>query len=196
MTQKTFIFVGRSGCGKGTQAKLLMDYLKKNDTKDVLYIQTGSEIREFIKGNSETQKMSKTIYDIGGLMPEFIAVYMWIKILVEKYTKNEHIVFDGTPRRHHEAEVLNSVFDFYSIKKPYVIYIDVNKEESIERLTARGRFDDNKDDIEERLSWYESEAEVAIDYYRNNKDYIFLTIDGMRTIEDIHKDIIGRIDTN
>ena len=26
---KTFIFIGRSGCGKGTQANLLIEYLKK-----------------------------------------------------------------------------------------------------------------------------------------------------------------------
>lgn len=194
MTQKTFIFVGRSGCGKGTQSNLLSDYLKKNDNNDVLYIQTGNEIREFIKGETETQKLANQIHSKGGLQPEFIAVYMWIKVLVEKYKLNEHLIFDGTPRRLHEAGVLNSIFDFYSKNKPYVIFIDVNKEESIKRLMARGRFDDNMQDIEERLSWYETEVEPVIEYYRNNKDYIFLDIDGVRTVEEIHKDIVSRIE--
>ncbi len=194
MTQKSFIFIGRSGCGKGTQTKLLSDYLKKIDTKKVLYIQTGNEIREFIKGSSETQKMSKEIYDKGGLQPEFIAVYMWIKVLVENYTVNEHIIFDGTPRRLHEAGVLNSIFPFYGGQKPYIVFINVSKQESIKRLIARGRFDDNMQDIEERLSWFETEVEPAIDYYRNNQNYIFLDIDGMRSVDEIHKDIVSRID--
>lgn len=194
MTQKTFIFVGRSGCGKGTQSNLLSDYLKKNDNKDVLYIQTGNEFREFIKGETVTQKLANEVYSKGGLQPEFIAVYMWIKVLVENYKLNEHLIFDGTPRRLHEAGVLSSVFDFYGNNKPYIIFIDVSKEESIKRLIARGRFDDNMQDIEERLSWYETEVEPVIEYYRNNKDYIFLDIDGARPIEEIHKDIVSRIE--
>ena len=60
MKPQTFIFIGRSGCGKGTQAELVQEHLKQIDPKrKVLYIQTGAEFREFIKGNSETQKLSK-----------------------------------------------------------------------------------------------------------------------------------------
>ncbi|MDO8430507.1 MAG: nucleoside monophosphate kinase [Candidatus Taylorbacteria bacterium] len=192
MNQKSFIFIGRSGCGKGTQAKLLSDYLKKIDpTRDVLYIQTGEHFREFIKGPSYTQKISRAIYDVGGLQPEFLAVFMWANVFVNKFTKNEHIIMDGTPRKLHEAGVLDSAFKFYGLEKPIVINIDISKNESIDRLMARKRFDDNREDIEMRLSWYETDVVPALEYYKNNKNYQYVSLDGNRSIEEIHKDIIS-----
>lgn len=193
MNQKSFIFIGRSGCGKGTQAKLLSDYLKKIDpSREILYVQSGQEFREFIKGNSETQKLSKAIYDVGGLQPEFLAIYMWANVLVNKFTKNEHVIMDGMPRKFHEAGVLESIFDFYKLEKPVVINIDISKEQSIDRLMARGRVDDNREDIAERLSWYETDVVPAIAFYENNPKYNFIKIDGNRSIEDVHKDIIEK----
>ncbi len=194
MNQKSFIFIGRSGCGKGTQAKLLNEYLKKVDPKrEILYIQTGEQFREFIKGDSDTQKMSKKVADAGGLQPEFLAVYMWANVLVNKFTKNEHIIMDGMPRKLHEAGVIDSVFEFYDLKRPLVIHLDLSKEESIDRLMARKRTDDTREDIAERLSWFETDVVPAIEYYKNNKKYNFVHINGNRSVEEIHKDIVAQL---
>lgn len=194
MTQQTFIFIGRSGCGKGTQAKLLSDYLKKMDpNRDVLYIQSGAEFREFVKGQSATQKRAKDIQDVGGLQPEFLAIYMWVNVLVNQYKENEHIIMDGMPRKFHEAGVLDSIFDFYKIQRPCVINIDISKDISIDRMLARKRSDDTREDIEERLSWYETDVVPAIGYYQDNKNYRFIKLDGERPIEEIHKDIVGHL---
>ncbi len=191
MSQKTFILLGRSGSGKGTQAKLIMDHLKKIDPQsDNLYIYGGAEFREFIKGNSPTQKISKDIYDKGGLQPEFLAVYVWANLLVNKYDINKHLIFDGMPRKHHEAGVMHSILDFYNLKDVYVINIDISEEESIRRLMARGRFDDNLDDIKVRLSWYKTEVEPAIEFYRDNSRYKFMTVNGEQSPEKVHQDII------
>ena len=63
--------MGRSGCGKGTQVKLLQEYIKKIDPdREILYIQTGSVIREFIKGENYTEKAAKVLYDTGELQLE------------------------------------------------------------------------------------------------------------------------------
>lgn len=194
MNQKSFIFIGRSGCGKGTQAKLLAEYLKKTDPKrEVLYVQTGEQFREFIKGTSDTQKMSGDIYNVGGLQPEFLAVYMWANVLVNKFTKNEHIIMDGMPRKLHEAGVLDSVFEFYKLERPMVIYLDISNDMSIDRLIARKRFDDKREEIAVRLSWFDTDVVPAIEYYKTNKHYNFVHVDGSKSIEDIHKDIIARV---
>jgi adenylate kinase len=194
MNQKSFIFIGRSGCGKGTQAKLLSDYLKKNDTnRKVLYIQPGEEFRNFIKGDSNTQKLSRDIYEVGGLQPEFLAIYMWTKVLVESYTDNEHIIIDGTPRKYHEAGVLDSIFSFYKINRPIVINIDITKEVSTSRLLARHRNDDTKKDISEKQVWYETDVVPTISFYDKNEKYQFIKIDGNRSIEEIHADIVSKI---
>ena len=194
MNQKVFILIGRSGCGKGTQGKLITEYLKKVDPEhNTLYIQSGSEFREFIKGSSATQKISNELYKADKLQPEFLSVYMWINILLRSYTGSEHLIFDGAPRRRHEAGVLDSVFDFYGLVKPYVIHIDVSESWATERLTARHRMDDKSEDITKRLAWYMTDVVPAIEYYKNNPRYTFININGERSIEEIHEDLINMI---
>ncbi len=194
MDQKAFILIGRSGCGKGTQAKFLSEHLKKiNPHRDVLYIQSGMEFRNFIKGESETQEISRRVYENDELQPEFLSVYMWSNVLINKYNGSQNIIFDGSPRRRSEAETLDTVFDFYGIYKPHVIHIDVSEETVTKRLIERHRMDDGKKDIEKRLAWYKKEVIPAIDYFKNNPRYTFIRVDGEKTIEEIHQDIITQI---
>ncbi len=194
MDQKVFILIGRSGCGKGTQGALITEYLKKQDQKrEVLYVQSGAEFREFIKGESATQKISNELYKADKLQPEFLSVYMWINILIRNYKEDEHIIFDGAPRRRHEAGVLDSIFDFYSIKNPIVINIDVSEAWATERLTARHRMDDKSEDIAKRLAWYNTDVVPAIEFYKNNPRYKFIQVNGERSIEEIQQDILAKI---
>ena len=194
MQQQAFIFIGRSGSGKGTQSARLMDYLKKKDpSRGVLYIQTGQELRQFIQGDSKTQQITREHYDKGELMPEFIATYAWIRLVVEKYTGSEHLLFDGTPRKVHEATVLHSAFVFYGIAKITVIHIDISKDEALKRLLLRKRIDDSEEDIIKRLSWYEEEVAPTVDYFRNNPKYNFFEIAGEKSAEDIHNDIVEKL---
>jgi len=194
MNQKTFILIGRSGCGKGTQGDLLMKYLKDKDPqRDTLYITSGAEFREFIKGDSATQKLSNELYMADKLQPEFLSVFMWINLLVKNYTDKKHLIFDGAPRRRHEAGVLDSIFDFYGLKDIYVLNIDVSEKWATERLEARHRMDDKSEDIAKRLAWYNTDVVPAIEYYKNNPRYKFLLINGERSIEEIHNEIIGKL---
>lgn len=194
MKAQSFIFIGRSGCGKGTQAKLLVDYLKTIDPSlETLYIQTGQEFRDFIKGDSHTQKLSNQLYLADKLQPEFLSVYMWIRILINKYDGKGHIIFDGTPRRKHEAGVLGSIINFYNLPKPFVILLDVSEDWSREKLLARHRMDDKEEDIEKRLAWFMTDVVPAIEFYKNSDDYHFVQLNGEQSIEDVYKDLIERI---
>ena len=194
MFPQNFIFIGMSGCGKGTQAKLLGEYLKKVDPKrEVFFLETGAEFRRFIQGEGYTQRLSKKIYDEGGSQPEFLSVYMWSHLIAENFKEDEHLIVDGTPRRFHEAGALDSAFDFYSREKPYFIFLNIGKEWATERLTGRGRIDDNHDDIKARLNWYETDVVPAINFYRNNPKYNFLEINGEQTIEKVHQDILDKL---
>ena len=194
MLPQNFIFIGMSGCGKGTQAKLLEGYLNKIDPKrEVFYLQTGAEFRKFIQGANYTQKLSKKIHDDGGLQPEFLSIYMWSHMLAENFKENEHLIVDGTPRKFHEAGVLDSIFDFYKREKPYLIFLNIGKKWGTERLKGRGRIDDNHDDIKARIDWYETDVLPAIGFYRNNPKYNFLEINGEQTIEKVHQDILDKL---
>jgi adenylate kinase len=194
MNQQTFIFIGRSGCGKGTQARLLSDYLKKlRPEQNTVYISSGAELREFIKGPTLTQKLAKEIYDKGGLQPEFLIVNLWAGALVRDYTGTENIIMDGMPRKYHEAGVLDSIFDYYKIPRPLVIHLEISNEESTKRLLARKRFDDIAEEIANRLSWYDTDVVPTIEYYRKNKAYRLIDVNGERPIEEIFKEIVANI---
>ena len=194
MNLQSFVFIGRSGCGKGTQIELLIKVLKEKDpSHEILNIYTGQEFRNFIQGPSKTQQITKGVYESGGLMPEFLTVHMWVKPLVEQYNGNQHIIFDGTPRKFHEAGVLHSMFGFYKFQKPWVINIVISQEEAVKRLLKRQRMDDTEADIRKRLGWYETDVAPTIEFYRDNPNYSFLYVDGERTPEEIHNDIVKKV---
>ena len=82
MELQTFIFIGRSGCGKGTQVGLLQEYIKKQDhNRQILYIETGERFRQFIKEHSLSSRLAAEIYKTGNRQPDFIAVWMWSPFL-------------------------------------------------------------------------------------------------------------------
>jgi adenylate kinase family enzyme len=195
MNPQTFIFIGRSGCGKGTQAKLLIDYLKGHDqAHSVFYLESGAVFRKLIAENTHTAKLAKRIYEAGGLQPEFLAVWVWANLLIDTMTGEEHLVIDGTPRKPREAHVLDSAFKFYKREKPTVVHLDVSREWSVSKLTDRNRPDDNPGDIEARLNWFESEVMPAINFFRGNSYYRVLDINGEQPIEKVHADVVASIE--
>ncbi len=104
---QTFIFIGRSGCGKGTQADLLKEYLEKNRSNSVFYLESGARFREFISQNSFTANLSREIMKSGGLQPAFLAIHIWSHIMIEQMNEGKHLIIDGTPRLLDEAKILD-----------------------------------------------------------------------------------------
>lgn len=191
MNPETLVFIGRSGSGKGTQARLLIEYLKEKDpNRSIYYLESGAAFRKLIEGESLTSKLSKKIYDAGGLQPEFLAIWVWSNLLMENLKGDEHLILDGTPRKSQEAGVLDSAFIFYRRGSPRIIYIDVSREWSVKRLTDRSRPDDNPGDIEARLDWFETDVLPAINFFRNNAYYQVHDINGEQEIEKVHEDVL------
>ncbi len=196
MKKETVIFIGRSGCGKGTQSALLKTYLEKNDeqNKEVFYLETGARFREFIKDDGFTNELSNEMYKSGDRQPDFLAIHIWSHLFIKSLTGDKHIIIDGTPRSLIEAKALDSAIKFYDRNKTAVVYLNVSKELSIDRMHGRGRMDDKSDEmIKKRFEWFDKDVLPAIEYYRNNPDYNFMEIDGGIPVDDIFKEIIGAI---
>src|SRR3989344_3447353 len=193
-TPETFIFFGPSGSGKGTQAKLLIDVLKQREPdRQVLYLETGRKFREFSEEASLSAQETKKIMQSGGLLPEFLPVWIWSEYLVRHVSGEEHMVLDGLSRRPHEALILDSAMRFYKREAPFVISIEVPREVAAERLRNRQRGDDTKLDIEKRLDWYNENVLPAINFFKDNSYYKFLAINGEREIEEVHKEILEKV---
>jgi adenylate kinase len=194
MQPQTFIFFGPSGCGKGTQAKLLMEELKKKDSeRSILYIETGQNFREIAKGNSFTSNKVRELLEKGALAPVFIPIWIWSEYLMENITGNEHLFFDGVSRRLVEANVLDSALKFYERKNLTVVSFEVSDEWAKKLMRGRGRADDTEEEMNKRLAWYKENTMSAIEYFKNDPDYKFITINGEHTIEEVHQELMEKV---
>ena len=195
MTPQTLMFIGRSGSGKGTQAKLLLNYLKEKGAERFYYLESGAKFREFIAGDGYTSKLSREINEHGGLQPEFLAIWVWSALLIQEFMDpSQHLVFDGTPRREVEARVFDSALAFYKRENPILFNLDVSREWSRARLKERRRLDDTVDEIERRLEWYDSEVAAVLTFFKSNPRYRVVDVNGEQSIEEVHKEIVKAVD--
>ncbi len=200
MTPQTFVFIGRSGCGKGTQVELLQKHLAEHDPgTPIFYVETGERFRNFIGTEGYTNSLANNIQKVGGLQPAFLAVWMWSNILIEELTPTQHLIIDGTPRKLGEAIIFTEAMKFYS-RTATVVHINVSREWSEKRLAERNRSDDELAVIKKRLDWFDTDVVPAIDYFRTKAhsagDVNFLDINGEQTIEEVHADILKQINLN
>ncbi len=187
-----YVFMGRSGSGKGTQVQLLKDEFTKKKVK-FLHIETGALLREYAKGDSYVQRIVRNLIQSGELAPDPVIIGLWINYIVRNFTGKEQLIFDGAPRKLIEAVFLDSTMRFLNIHKYQVLYIDVSRETCIKRLTSRSRSDDVASAIENRMNWFDRDVMPALEFFRTNKDCIVTGINGEQKPEAIHQEIMIKI---
>jgi adenylate kinase len=190
MTPQVYIFIGQSGCGKGTQAKLLEEKLRSIDTEHaVFYLQTGNRFRELAATNSYTARKTKEMMDKGKLPPPFLGIHAWTHEMIERYDGNSNVIIDGTPRVSDEVPVLLSAAQFYGWQ-PHVLFMKVSDEWASERMKNRGRGDDRDEhEVWGRIQWYHEYVIPTIELLRESPIVDFHTIQGEQTIEAVHAEI-------
>ncbi|MBU1292026.1 nucleoside monophosphate kinase [Patescibacteria group bacterium] len=177
------ILFGRSGCGKGTQANLLI----KNFGFE--YLGSGALLRERITQEDFTGKKLKEVLDQGELVPTPIMFRVWaekVEEMREKINKNG-LIIDGSPRALLEAELMDHVFKWYGWKDIKVILLDIPEQEAFDRLIKRHRNDDKPEAIEERLAYFKKDVQPAINYYK--KQGRLIKVDGYKSIKDVYDEI-------
>lgn len=173
------LLIGPPGSGKSTQAELLSGELGIPD------ISTGDLVHYLSEENSPRGREIKKVLESGGLLDDKFA----LKVVEEQLKAEQYqngFILDGTPRSLWQAENFKHRFD-------KVIYLEVSDEENTKRLSKRGRKDtDSYKVIKKRLSVYHQETEPMLKYYRQQG--ILEEVDGERSIEAIHQDIINRLE--
>jgi adenylate kinase len=121
MSQPRILLLGAPGAGKGTQSKrLAAEY-------DVEHITTGDALRA--NKDMETEYGTPREYmEAGELVPDPVVN----EIVVEALESADGFVLDGYPRNLEQAEYLADQTDL-----DYVVYLDVDEEELVDRLTGR-----------------------------------------------------------
>ena len=219
MFPQVYILLGRQGCGKGTQAKLLIEKF------NLAYVGSGELLRDRIKKEDFNGKKAQEVMNRGILVPTFLIFQQWANRLEEiKKRQNENfsgLVFDGSPRKLKEAEMLMEALDWYEWSDVKALLIDISRQEAFSRLTKRRickecgqlipyvghyktlekcdkcngeletRADDTPDAINQRLDLFDEEVVPVIKFFE--KQGKLVKINGEQPIDDVFDEILGKI---
>lgn len=193
-TPKTFIFSGISGSGKGTQIELLKKYIKEQmpENGECSFVM-GEVLRSFVKGEGYAEGMIRDTMKRGELIPDYVSGGLFVSALLHDLHHNDNLFIDGIPRSVIQADIIMSMLTFYNRSEVFIINIDIGKEEAEKRMLLRKRSDDTKEAIIERIKFYNDEVAPAIQYLKEKSGFTYFEIDGERTIEEIHLDLVNRL---
>lgn len=191
----TIIAFGRSGCGKGTQLKLLAQKIESVRGVVPSFFATGDFFRNLFNKNNYTAKIAESVTNDGKLQPLFLTVTMWGQAFVENLSIDTNILIDGFPRRIDEAKMLADALSFYDRGNVLLVDFLVTRETSQARMLKRGRPDDTPINAEVRLDWYDTDVTGALEYLKSLPECIYIPIDGERGIQDIHLDVMNKLET-
>ena len=219
MTPKIIILFGRSGCGKGTQAKLLQEEFGFD------YLGTGDLVRAKAKENDETGKQVKAIIAKGDRVPTEIVFGLWGKVArkMAQQPNLKGLIIDGSPRSTPEAVIMDNLFKELNWQDVKVFLLDISEKEAFNRLTKRkicqdcgqlipyvGKYknlekcdkcngklvvrqDDNSKAVQARLDYFNKDVQPAVDYYQ--KQNRLTKINGEQSIEDVYRDILKKLES-
>jgi adenylate kinase len=124
------VLMGLPGAGKGTQAE------KAVEKYGIPHISTGDMFRSAINAGTELGLKAKSFMDAGNLVPDDVT----IGIVRERLGKDDcrkGFLLDGFPRTVAQADALENILVEMNRSIDYVIYINVDHEQLMQRLTGR-----------------------------------------------------------
>lgn len=201
------ILLGPPGCGKGTQAKILIDMY------GVPQIATGDILREALKKGTPLGVQAQSYMDKGQLVPDDLVIQI-IEERLKQADCGSGFILDGFPRTIAQAEALDKTLTGMGLTLEYVFNIDVGDEELVKRLTGRRickscgasyhlafnppredgrcdacqgelyqRDDDKEETIRNRLKVYQAQTAPLIQFYQEQN--ILSSINGVGSIDQI-----------
>ncbi len=175
---------GPPGAGKGTQSDILVEKYNLH------YISTGDLLRKEIAGGTQLGHDAKNIIAKGGLVSDEIIVQIIEKTIVEN-SESHGFLFDGFPRTYVQAYILAGLMIKLHTSLNCLISLELDEEESVNRLMERGktsgRSDDNEMVIRNRLREYYDKTLPVLQVYKDKG--IYAAIDSKNSIDQVNSDV-------
>lgn len=188
-------FEGIDGSGKGTQAKLFLKYLREKNIP-CIYVrepgatEVGEAIRELLLGRknlsiSPRAELLLFLASRAELVSQVISpALLERKVVVADRFIDSSVAYQGVGRNigAQEVEKLND-FATDGLKPDLTFYIDITVETSIKRKKGFDRIES------EGYEFLKTVRDAYLDLAKRYSDRIVI-IDGERTVEEIHKQIV------
>ena len=196
---KFITFEGIDGCGKSTQAKLLLDYMNKSGVETILVREPGGtniseSIREILLHSSSGQMGDRT----ESLLMTASRAQLTQDVIIPNMDQGKFVIADRYSDstlayqgggRNLDIEWLIELNNYatFTLLPDITFFVDIRSEEALRRL------DSNKDRIEGE--GIEFQARVRKTYHelaeRFNDRYVIL--DGYGEIDDIHQKVLNEM---
>lgn len=124
------LLFGPPGCGKGTQARFITDWLK------IPSISTGEMLRAEMNDGTDLGKAAQAIMIAGGLVSDEIVNGMLAQRIQYPDCVNGFLL-DGYPRTVEQAAFLDGLLAKRGLPAAIVLHLDVAVETLVERMTSR-----------------------------------------------------------
>jgi adenylate kinase len=169
------VFMGVAGSGKSLQGKMLADQL------GLPWLSTGEFLRMLVSGERRKQMLSgKLLGD-----QEIISLVQRIFNVIDP--KKEFII-DGFPRTVAQADWLLNQVKHGQLEVSAVVHLKASEDVIKKRLIKRGRLDDTKDSIAERVNEYKNAILPILEHFKE-AGVIVHDIEGDQSIEAVNADI-------
>lgn len=196
MQQKVVIFIGTQGAGKGTQFKLVKQFLSEHDPgNQVFTFDTGQSLRELHSRDGYAYKKMQDIMNRGKFLPDWIPEWLFADTFINNFHQGNHALIDSFPRSVGQAKAVKQVLEFYDLADSVnVLNMAVPEEISIERALSRGRADDTIEAVKSRLAETHRILGPVLEFFTNQTNFKIHDINGAQHIEKVTGDIFESLD--
>lgn len=180
---QTIIFMGKTGCGKGTQAKRLAKEL------GLPIFSTGDRVRELSAEDSSLGRHIRDIH-ISGWVPEWLASYLFAHAILDEHI-DSGLIFESVARKPEEAKKLHEMHTMLS-RSYIVIHLDTPDEVVTERMRSRQRDESDTDEnIKKRLQAFYDETVHSLEFFESQGKVI--TINANQSEDAVYEEVLKAI---
>ena len=204
MVSKLIVYEGIDGCGKDTQINLMNDKLKSLGYDTIVL----SNVSDSPIGKSIREVLSNKEYYISSM--QMACLFLSELFLVDKQIK-EHLNNGKTVimsrwfystlayagDKLNDYLTINDISDRLICKPDYLVYLDIDPETAMERITKRDDTTDKKLELYEntsRLARIHKKYELVLDMVSFEMKYTtIIKVDASKTIEEVFTDIYEQL---
>lgn len=188
--------IGPSGCGKGTQAKLLAGKL------GVPAISTGKLLRSEYEQKTPEGIEAEKYWGEGAWVPADLMMDI-LKKRLDQSDCQKGFILDGTPRKMGDIHLLENYLSPKNQKLDLVLHLDTSDESCLSRLTHRifearekgekVREDEDPEEVKERLQQYHETVKPVLNYFEEKG--ILRHINNEQPIEAVFEEVWSVVKT-